>query len=67
MSSQMPLEIEPAHAGHMNVGDYAIARTFQVSRNKFFRGRKVAHAITERAKRFNKCCSEGFIIVNNRN
>ena len=36
-------------------------------RNKFLRGRKVAHAITERAKRFNKCCSEGFIIVNDRN
>jgi len=51
----------------MNVGDYAIARRFQVSRNKFFRGRKVAHAITERAKRFNKCSSEGFIIVNYRN
>ena len=63
----MPLEIEPAHAGHMKVRDYTIAGRFWVSRDKFFRGRKTADLIAERTKRFNKCCSEGVIIVNDRN
>jgi hypothetical protein len=63
----MPLEIKPVHAGHVNIGDYAIARRFQVGRDKFFRGGKAAHAITKRTKRFNQRCSEGVIIVNDCN
>jgi hypothetical protein len=50
----------------MNVGDYAIARSFRFSSDKLFRRRKAPYPVTERAKRLNECCPEGIIIVNDR-
>jgi len=57
------LEIKPAHAGHVNVGDDAVAPAFPVRRGKFIRGHKSTEAVPQRAERLNQRRPEWFVFV----
>jgi hypothetical protein len=63
---EQPLQIKPAHAGHVNVSDDAVTRSFTIHCDKFFRGCETPDAVSQRTQRFNERHSEGFVIINDR-
>jgi hypothetical protein len=65
-SQEQSLEIKPAHAGHVNVGDDTVTRAFPARREKLFRGRKPVREVSLRTERLDKRCSEWFVIVYDR-
>ena len=62
----MSVKIKTAHAGHMDIGDDAVARDLPVGGDKFFRGHEASCFVSQRKKRLNKRGSEWIIIVDDR-